>query len=564
MGFRWSIDLPRYILFGIWMFINLALIAIQLGLFEGGRQYFYMRVRTMQALSFARGPALMINFNTALVLLPICRNLISFIRGCCSCAPRGIRALLDKNLTFHQWFAWAIVVGSAIHTGAHWYNYERFVANAGSNMSPEEANPPGIGPTNPSDPVLVCFSTAAGITGHVMVVVLFLMVTSSIEFIRRSYFEVFWYTHHLFVIYLIALGFHQTQRLLPVQNNFNVHPPERCSMEGVTGIPESAPDSPCSTDNPPTFTASGPTSFFWFVVPLFIYIIERAIRLVSYCMPVVVTKVVEHPSKVYEIQMKRRWFHPEVGQYIFINVPSASVLEWHPFTMTSAPEEDSFSVHIRIVGDWTAKVARKIGIGSSDFKQSWQLPKIFVDGPFGTASEDVFNFEVAMLCGAGIGITPFASVLKSVWYKLQDRSRSLKLKKVYFFWIAPDTSSFEWFQDLLQTLEADMISQGWGDFLEYHIYLTRGWSDKDAKVIMMHDTEDGGDAITGLQQKTHFGRPQWENIFDQVSLAHPGTDVGVLFCGPKVLSHTLHKNCNLFNKRATTERARFFYNKENF
>ena len=74
-----------------------------------------------------------------------------------------------------------------------------------------------------------------------MVVTLFLMVTSSFEFIRwtiylwlcvyvdvcacvcikywykchfntrRSFFEVFWYTHHLFVIFMLALAFHQYQ-----------------------------------------------------------------------------------------------------------------------------------------------------------------------------------------------------------------------------------------------------------------------------------------------------------------------------------------------------------------
>lgn len=46
----------------------------------------------------------------------------------------------------------------------------------------------------------------------------------------------------------------------------------------------------------------------------------------------------------------------EVGQYVFLNCPAISQLEWHPFTMTSAPEEDFFSVHIRSVGDWTEKL----------------------------------------------------------------------------------------------------------------------------------------------------------------------------------------------------------------
>ena len=44
------------------------------------------------------------------------------------------------------------------------------------------------------------------------------------------------------------------------------------------------------------------------------------------------------------------------------------------------------------------------------------MPIIAVDGPFGTASEDVFDYDVAICVGSGIGVTPFASLLKSVWF----------------------------------------------------------------------------------------------------------------------------------------------------
>ena len=42
--------------------------------------------------------------------------------------------------------------------------------------------------------------------------------------------------------------------------------------------------------------------------------------------------------------------------------------------------------------------------------------RVAVDGPFGTASEDIYTYEVAILAGAGIGVTPFASILKDTWY----------------------------------------------------------------------------------------------------------------------------------------------------
>lgn len=37
------------------------------------------------------------------------------------------------------------------------------------------------------------------------------------------------------------------------------------------------------------------------------------------------------------------------------------------------------------------------------------LPRVMVDGPFGSASEDYLNYETILLVGAGIGVTPFAS-----------------------------------------------------------------------------------------------------------------------------------------------------------
>ena len=65
---------------------------------------------------------------------------------------------------------------------------------------------------------------------------------------------------------------------------------------------------------------------------------------------------------------------------------------------------------------------------------------------------------------------------------------------------------------------------------------------------------------TGLQQKTHYGRPNWDLIFKQLAEDHPNTSTGVFFCGPQVLSDTLHKMCN----KHSSAGARFVYNKENF
>lgn len=57
-------------------------------------------------------------------------------------------------------------------------------------------------------PTYFVFTTIAGLTGVIITLALILIITSSMEVIRRSYFEVFWYTHHLFIIFFAGLVFH--------------------------------------------------------------------------------------------------------------------------------------------------------------------------------------------------------------------------------------------------------------------------------------------------------------------------------------------------------------------
>lgn len=116
-----------------------------------------------------------------------------------------------------------------------------------------------------------------------------------------------------------------------------------------------------------------------------------------------------------------------------LNVP-AHVLTSLQFTITSAPEDPYVSVHIRQVGDWTQALGERVGAGPSvvqsltaaaqkgkekdesspygtrgDFVEldpsysARPLPVVRIDGPYGAPAEDVFNVEIAVLIGGGIG-----------------------------------------------------------------------------------------------------------------------------------------------------------------
>ena len=56
--------------------------------------------------------------------------------------------------------------------------------------------------------------------------------------------------------------------------------------------------------------------------------------------------------------------------------------------------------------------------------------------------------------------------------------------------------------------------------------------------------EDERDVITGFEQKTHYGRPAWDDVFANVAQNHPNTDIGVFFCGVAALSHQVKFGSN--------------------
>ncbi|KAM6924272.1 NADPH oxidase 1 [Xenentodon cancila] len=549
----------------VWMAINIFLFVWFYLFYDLGQRFFYTRHLLGSALAWARAPAAVLNFNCLLILLPVCRNLLSLIRGNFVCCSRTMRKQLDKNLSFHKLVAYMIALMTAVHTIAHLLNLEWFnnskqgvyddLSTVLSSLEDEDdttfLNPIPEVDINPQQiPTYFAFTTIAGLTGVVITLCLILIITSSMEVIRRSYFEVFWYTHHLFIIFFAGLVFHGAGRIVRSQKDDPPHNTTFCKdrPRDWGKIPE------CPI---PQFSGGFPQTWMWVIGPMIIYLCERLLRFIRYIQNVQYRKIVMRPSKVLELQLVKKGFKMEVGQYVFLNCPAISQLEWHPFTMTSAPEEDFFSVHIRSAGDWTDKlidIMQKLPEGA-------QGPKMGVDGPFGTASEDVFDYEVSMLVGAGIGVTPFASILKSIWYKFKDSDPKLRTRKIYFYWLCRETYAFEWFADLLQVQEKEMEERGMGDFLTYKLFLT-GWDQSHVNHVMVRFDEDT-DVITGLKQKTHFGRPNWDKEFEQVRTENPTAVVGTFLCGPASLAKVLEKKCAKYSD-VDPRRTKFYFNKENF
>src|SRR3569833_1434549 len=71
---------------------------------------------------------------------------------------------------------------------------------------------------------------------------------------------------------------------------------------------------------------------------------------------------------VVEIQFSKPSFRYKAGQWLFLQMPSVSKYQWHPFTITSCPYDPYISVHVRQVGDFTKALGDAVGAGMAQAK----------------------------------------------------------------------------------------------------------------------------------------------------------------------------------------------------
>lgn len=189
--------------------------------------------------------------------------------------------------------------------------------------------------------------------------------------------------------------------------------------------------------------------------------------------------------------------------------------------------------------------------------------QIYLDGPFGGGHQDWFRFEVSVLVGGGIGVTPFASILKDIAHRASTRGR-VACKKVYFIWVTRTQKHFEWMTDIIRQVEE---SDGRG-LVSVHIFITQFYHKFDLRTTMLYICErhfqriSNRSLFTGLRAITHFGRPDFLGFLDSLQLEHPTvTRFGVFSCGPFPMTRSVQSACDGLNRK---EGAIFDHHYENF
>ncbi|CAM4795418.1 unnamed protein product [Rotaria magnacalcarata] len=488
----------------------------------------------------ARICGMLLNFNCSFIIALMLRQTIVFIRS-----HRLLRKLIpvDDHIDFHRVVGRFIGILSILHTIAHIANFanEKKYSLA-SYIFTTKANSGWIGGFAP-------------LSGVILLLILLAMVICSLKWVRSSgHFQIFYWSHLLYLPFYVFLIIHARD------------------------------------------------FWKWIVGPLSIFLLEKLYSIYARYTRgkgrTHIDSVTIDQSKAISLTIHRpKKFTFKPGDYISINLPRVAFYEFHPFTISSAPEETDFiRVHIADDGDWTKKVHEHFKGMSDEEAREHQIEiyrgdidsqetdlhgrnseyyhmhgaengstgkkeSVIIKGPYSSCARYVFDSKHVVLIGAGIGVTPYASILSSliaqfrgshfvrrnnshVYYISDGFNENRKLQKVDFIWLNRDFENFEWFLNLLRRFEQEQESYlalhpNEKRFLDIHLYCT------DPQLASNVDNAPlelvrkicapvaRRDIYTGLKSRTNFGRPSWEKIFNRfISLENAST----------ADDHTIHNN----------------------
>ena len=264
-----------------------------------------------------------------------------------------------------------------------------------------------------------------GITSFVFMLT---MTCFTLPYIRRNFYEWFYYTHHLFIFVLFFLCLH---------------------YKGA---------------------------FIYLIPGVAIYMVDKLYPLLAYRSSGTVHTNLRSPD-VLEVRVPTSNQNYFGGAYVFLNVPSVSWLQWHPYSLTSAPghDGDDLVFHLKNTGNWTKEVIK----AAKKAKKKGSALTVRIDGMYGHKATEALSIKDAVvLVGGGIGITPMISIAR-------DLSRRSSNVPVTLLWVVRTISEYNVLSKELRELVLT-------DVVDVRVWITMSEEEPDC----IGDTEESIPRIT--------------------------------------------------------------------
>ncbi|KAG4048319.1 hypothetical protein PC123_g16359 [Phytophthora cactorum] len=377
-------------------------------------QYFYrarverMKIRsptldfTMYLQMIALTLGFVCVFNMAFLFLPATRNCVWM---------EFLNISYANGIKYHRWVGVVTVLTALFHCLGYYWSWIR------QEEWKENALPCfdcAVGSKEGHDPWMNFF-------GEIALLAFLAIGLTSIPWVRRKMYNMFYNVHHLFLIGTIFAVLHWNPILA------------------------------------------------WIFPSVMLYTVSRAISSSNGFTPVAVREFTTLSHDVVKVVLSRSTApagNYKVGQFVYLNVPTISKLQWHAFTIASSPRTspDTLTILLKSLGDWTEDLVKY----SEDCKKNNVLPTMYMDGYYGASLEMYDEYSTVCLVGGGIGVTPLLSILEDIVAKLQ-KGETLRQKVIFIFSFRELSLLEEIHPVLMQIKELDPQQQ----YFSLHFNLTR-------------------------------------------------------------------------------------------
>jgi len=497
----------------------------------GERAYYYSHIAEVGGLrqvagygvTVTRFAASGIMMNFSFVLFPVAQNFWTLVHD----TPFGGFLPLDNYLEWHIFIGIMALLYSILHTLGHFVNFYNLATQPNFDINCLFREVYITSHKLQSFAGYWLFGTMTGCTGWLLVVVLVIFYSFAMPIVQskgKAYFKAVHTTLYPVIMLLIIL--HGAGMLV-----------------------------------------QEPQFYIYFLPPALLFLIDVLIRISHtgyYAAMTSETKVLAYSPPVVQLILKKPFgWKYRAGQHARISCPAAQLGrniigaardKFRPFTISSAPSESTVSFHIEVHhpknggSGWTQNlmevIARTKKIGA-------EFPPVLIDGPYGGTYQHYDEDNKALvLFASGIGMTPFASIVKDMLFKIKVGKaigRPLALTHIFMLWSVRELKQTSWFLSALEEIDridVDGIchplmfvsrSGGKSDVKLAPLYILERWLGKHS-APGAEEPKDGEPEkfktfLTGTRFRVHFERLPMKKMITKIGKDFKGENVGCYACG---------------------------------